>query len=157
MVTDVLNYFAGPFDIVGQFTFFHVCAKEIAQYAPEIFMPGVRQETPAVCKHAYKRLNSPIFDKVFNWSVIPSFWSRNHQADPHWILPGKEPSLKFPVMVAMSALSAGFRLYRIVLASLSELSMRFRNRDQNGPSCLETFQCLPLAEIAYTVPARIRP
>jgi hypothetical protein len=54
VITNVLDYFTGPFNIVGQFTFFYVFAKEIAQYPPEIFMPGVGQETPAVCEHAYE-------------------------------------------------------------------------------------------------------
>src|SRR5690606_31335068 len=64
-----------------------------------------------------KRLSKPILDSALICLVIPSFWSRNHQADPNWILPGTEPSLKLPIMVAISSLSAGLRLYKMVLRS----------------------------------------
>ena len=44
------------------------------------------------------------------WASIPSSWSRNHQAEPYCIFPGTLPSWKLPIMVAISSLSAGFRL-----------------------------------------------
>ena len=44
------------------------------------------------------------------WASMPSSWSRNHQAEPHCIFPGTLPSWKLPIIVAISSLSAGFRL-----------------------------------------------
>ncbi len=41
---------------------------------------------------------------------MPSLWSRNHQALPYWILPGIDPSWKFPIIVAKVSLSFGLML-----------------------------------------------
>src|SRR5690606_40787669 len=80
-----------------------------------------------------KRLSKPILDSALICLVIPSFWSRNHQADPNWILPGTEPSLKLPIMVAISSLSAGLRLYKMVLANWSLQSSLSKNTERARP------------------------
>jgi hypothetical protein len=39
-----------------------------------------------------KRLSRPRSESAFIWSRMPRSWSRNHQPDPYWILPGVTPS-----------------------------------------------------------------
>ena len=55
-------------------------------------------------------LINPIFERAFSCFSIPSFWSRNHHPEPNCTFPFTDPSLKFPIIVAIISLSAGFRL-----------------------------------------------
>ena len=57
-----------------------------------------------------KRLNKPLLESASICFFMPSFWSRNHHAEPYCILPGMEPSWKLPIMEANTSLSAGLRL-----------------------------------------------
>ena len=47
---------------------------------------------------------------MFICGRMPRSWSMNHQALPHWILPGIVPSWNEPGMAAKRALSAGLTL-----------------------------------------------
>ena len=42
VVTDILHQLTRPANVTGQITLFHVCAQEVAEDAPEIFMPRKR-------------------------------------------------------------------------------------------------------------------
>ena len=57
-----------------------------------------------------KQLRIPILDKVFICFSMPSFWSKNHHPEPNCTFPLMLPSLKLPIMVAITSLSAGFKL-----------------------------------------------
>jgi hypothetical protein len=41
-----------------------------------------------------------MFARALICHSIASFWSRNHQPLPNWILPATEPSWKLPAIVA---------------------------------------------------------
>src|SRR5690606_22641797 len=92
-----------------------------------------------------KRLNRPILDSALICLVIPSFWSRNHHADPNWILPGTEPSLKLPIMVAINSLSAGLRLYKMVLANWSSRSSRSKKVESARPWLKSPMESQPVS------------
>src|SRR3954464_14626247 len=88
-----------------------------------------------------KRLTNPIFESAFNCLVMPSFWSMNHQAEPHCTLPAMDPSLKFPIIVAITSLSEGLLLYNIVLARWLFLSREFKKEGRDdawGKSPMES-------------------
>ena len=91
------------------------------------------------------RLIKPILESVFSCLVIPSFWSKNHQALPHCILPATEPSLKLPIMVAISSLSAGLRLYKMVFASLFPSSSLSKNVDKALPCGKSPMESQPVS------------
>jgi hypothetical protein len=54
LVADVCNDFPCPRFIHRKLSIFHFLSDEITQDAPEIFMPGKRKETSAVCEHTNK-------------------------------------------------------------------------------------------------------
>src|SRR3954465_4736079 len=58
----------------------------------------------------------------------------NHQAEPHCTLPATDPSLKLPIMVAITSLSEGLLLYNIVFASLLFLSRELR-KEASDAAC----------------------
>ena len=41
-----------------------------------------------------KRESRPAFESASSCAVMPCFWSRNHQALPNWIFPGRLSVLK---------------------------------------------------------------
>ena len=57
-----------------------------------------------------KRESSPQLERAFSCISMPSFWSRCHQPEPNCILPGEDPSWKFPIIVERTKLSQGLTL-----------------------------------------------
>ena len=47
-----------------------------------------------------KRESRPTLERTLICHSMASFWSRNHQPLPNWILPAMEPSWKLPIIVA---------------------------------------------------------